>query len=108
MCCRSPLPPARKPRAIEHEAPHFILARARIEAAGVNGVHPRRGRGKGFGKVLFEIIARRRSLRGGRGNLNGFCEPRALRAVRNGGVPEPSASKTEQRNTVIIYGDNIS
>ncbi|MDB6108543.1 MAG: trehalose synthase [Pedosphaera sp.] len=91
---------------IEHEAPRFILARARIEAGTTNGILHDATAGKAFGKMLFECIARRRSLRGTAGSVNGFATA-ALRAARNGGVPEPSASKTEGGSTAIIYGEKF-
>src|SRR5262249_29149283 len=40
------------------------------------------------------------------GNIIGSATM-ALRAGRNGSVPEPSAAKTEQRNTAITYGDKF-
>src|SRR5262249_53188660 len=58
--------------------------------------------GKDFGRMLFEVIARRRTLKSEHteGTLVGMTNS-ALR----GDVPEPSAARTEERNTVIIYGD---
>jgi maltose alpha-D-glucosyltransferase/alpha-amylase len=89
---------------IQHEAPHFIVARGRVTKPGVEGVLYDAAAGKAFGKMLFEVIARRRTVKAARGSLNGY--PASVpRAARVGEVPEPSATKTEQRNTAIIYGD---
>jgi maltose alpha-D-glucosyltransferase/alpha-amylase len=87
---------------LEHEAPGFLFARAHIERPNVNGVIYDAAAGTDFGKMLFEVIARRRTLKSehSEGNLVGFTNS-ALR----GTVPEPSAARTEERNTVITYGD---
>ncbi|MDB6016047.1 MAG: trehalose synthase [Pedosphaera sp.] len=91
---------------IEHEAPRFVIARGRLEASGTDGVLYDAAAGKCFAKILFETMARRRSLKGGAGSLNGFGAA-ALRGFRNGCVLEPSASRTKERNTMITYGDKF-
>ncbi len=91
---------------IERETPHAIISRVRIQATGTTGVLYDSSAEKSFGKILFETIARRRSLRGTAGTLNGTADA-VLRGIRNGAVPEPSTSKIEQRNTVILYGDKF-
>jgi maltose alpha-D-glucosyltransferase/alpha-amylase len=87
---------------LQREAPSFVFARARIERPDLNGVIYDAAAGKDFGRMLFDIIARRRTLKGEHteDSLVGWTES-ALR----GGAPEPSAAKTESRNTVIVYGD---
>jgi maltose alpha-D-glucosyltransferase/alpha-amylase len=87
---------------LEREAPGFVFARARIERSNVNGVVYDAAAGKDFGRMLFEVIARRRTLKSehSEGSLVGSTGS-ALR----GDVPEPSAARTEERNTVITYGD---
>ncbi|MDB6065101.1 MAG: Trehalose synthase [Pedosphaera sp.] len=91
---------------LENEAPRHILARVRLESSGTDGVLYDAVAGKSFAKMLFEIMARRRSLKGGAGNLNGSATS-ALRAFRQGSVPEPGMSKARQRNTIIVYGDQF-
>ncbi len=91
---------------IEREAPHFVLARARIEATGTDGILHDASAGKHFGRMLFDLMARRRTLRGSRDSLSGFSTP-ALRAIANHGVPDPAASKTDQRNTLLTFGDKL-
>ncbi|MDB6020448.1 MAG: trehalose synthase, partial [Pedosphaera sp.] len=91
---------------LEHEVPRFIIAHARLEASGADGVLYDAAAGKSFAKMLFETMARRRSLKGAAGCLNGFAAP-ALRAFRNGNVPEPSTPRPRQRNTNIVYGDKF-
>jgi maltose alpha-D-glucosyltransferase / alpha-amylase len=87
---------------LEHEAPGFVFARAHVQRPNVNGVIYDAAAGKDFGRLLFEVIARRRTLKSEHteGSLAGSTEF-SLR----GAVPEPSAARTEERNTAIVYGD---
>jgi len=87
---------------LEREAPGFIFARAHLARPNVNGVVYDAAAGTDFGRMLFEVIARRRTLKSEHtgGSLVGLTSS-ALR----GAVPESSAARTEERNTVIIYGD---
>ena len=48
---------------LEREAPGFIFARAHIERAKLNGIIYDAAAGKDFGRMLFEVIARRRTLK---------------------------------------------
>jgi maltose alpha-D-glucosyltransferase / alpha-amylase len=87
---------------LERESPGFVFARAHIERPNVNGVIYDAAAGIDFGRMLFEVIARRRTLKSehSEGTLVGSTS-----SVLRGNVPEPSAAKTEERNTVITYGD---
>jgi maltose alpha-D-glucosyltransferase / alpha-amylase len=87
---------------LEREAPGFIFARANIKKSNVNGVIYDAAAGKDFGAALLEVIARRRTVKSEHteGNLVG-----STGAPLRGNVPESSAAKTEERNTVLVYGD---
>jgi maltose alpha-D-glucosyltransferase/alpha-amylase len=87
---------------VEREAPAFVLARAHIQQANLSGVIYDAAAGKDFGRMLFEVIARRRTIKGENteDSLVGWSESPA-----RGRAPEPSTTKAEARNTVIVYGD---
>jgi len=87
---------------LEHEAPGFVFARAHIQHSNVNGVIYDAAAGKDVGKLLFEVIARRRTIRSEHTDISLIGSAGTL---LRGAVPDPSASKTEERNTVIVYGD---
>jgi maltose alpha-D-glucosyltransferase/alpha-amylase len=92
---------------LEHDAPSFVFARANIQRSGVKGVLYDAAAGKDFARMLFEVIARRRTLKSEHteGVVVGWTDS-VLRGTREG-VPEPSAVRTEERNTVITYGDKF-
>jgi maltose alpha-D-glucosyltransferase/alpha-amylase len=87
---------------LERESPVFVFARARVERPNLSGVIYDAAAGKDFGRTLFEIIARRRTVKSEHteGSLAGLTN-----CSLRGAVPEPSAARTEERNTVIVYGD---
>jgi maltose alpha-D-glucosyltransferase/alpha-amylase len=89
---------------LEKEAPGFVFARAHLERPNLNGIIYDAAAGKDFGRMLFEVIARRRTLKSEHteNSLAGSTD-----ASLRGQVPEPSAAKTEERNTVIVYGDKF-
>ena len=93
---------------LEQEAPSFVFARARIEGPKLDGVIYDAAASKDFGRMLFEVIARRRALKCEytEDTFTGLTVPE-LRLSRDGSEPEPSASRTEERNTVIVYGDKF-
>lgn len=93
---------------LEHDHPGFVFARARVERRNLNGFIYDAAAGKDFDRMLFEVIARRRALRShqSEGSLIGSTAP-GLRLARDGGAPEPRAVRTEQRNTIIVYGDKF-
>ena len=87
---------------LEHDAPGFVFARAHLEQPKVDGVVFDAAAGTDFGRMLFEVIARRRTLKSehSEANLVGWT-----RSALRGDIPPPSAQRTEERNTVINYGD---
>ncbi|HEY1489632.1 MAG TPA: alpha-glucosidase C-terminal domain-containing protein, partial [Verrucomicrobiae bacterium] len=87
---------------LEKETPGFVFARARVEHQNVNGMIYDAAAGADFGRRLFEVIARRRTLKSehSEATISGWT-----RGVLRGEVPPPSAQRTEERNTVISYGD---
>ncbi len=87
---------------LEREAPGFIFARAHIERAKVSGIIYDAAAGTDFGRMLFEVIARRRTLKS---EHTEGCLVGSTNSALRGAVPEPSAARTEERNTVITYGD---
>ena len=89
---------------LEREAPGFVFARAHIKRGDISGVIYDAAAGKDVGKLLFEAIARRRTIRSE--HTTAILVGSTGTLIR-GTVPEPSASKTEERNTVIVYGDKF-
>src|SRR3569833_1415827 len=83
---------------LEHDAPGFVFARAHLEKPNLNGVVYDAAAGTDFGRMLFEVIARRRTLKSehSEATLSGWT-----RGTLRGEVPQPSAQRTEERNTVI-------
>ena len=89
---------------LEKEAPGFIFARVHIEQQNLDGIIYDAAAGKDFGRVLFEVIARRRTIRSEHTecSLMGSTE-----SLLRGVAPEPSTGKTEERNTIVSYGDQF-
>jgi maltose alpha-D-glucosyltransferase/alpha-amylase len=87
---------------LEKETPGFVFARAHIEQPNVNGVIYDAAAGADFGRMLFEVMSRRRTLKSehSEATLTGWT-----RGALRGEVPQPTAQRTEERNTVISYGD---
>src|SRR6202012_4032806 len=85
---------------LEREAPGFVFARAHVEKPNVNGVIYDAAAGKDFGRTLFAVIARKRTLKSEHteSSVTGWAA-----VPLRGAVPEPSAARTEERNTVIVY-----
>ena len=94
--------PSPEAERLEQETPGFVFARAHIEWTKVNGVIYDAAAGSDFGRMLFEVMARRRTLKSehSEATLAGWT-----RIPLRGEVPKPSAARTEERNTVITYGD---
>jgi maltose alpha-D-glucosyltransferase/alpha-amylase len=89
---------------LEREAPGYVFARAHIERPNLSGVVYDAAAGKDFGQLLFEVIARRRTIRSEHteSSLVGSTE-----SLLRGAPLEPSPARTEERNTVIVYGDKF-
>ena len=89
---------------LEREAPGFVFVRAHIDRQNLDGIIYDAAAGKDFGRVLFEVIARRRTLKSEQTDcsLIGSAE-----SLLRGISPEPSACRTEERNTVVTYGDKF-
>jgi maltose alpha-D-glucosyltransferase / alpha-amylase len=87
---------------LEREAPSFVFARAHIRGPNLDGVIYDAAAGKDVGRMLFDVIARRRTLKGEQAedSLAGSTE-----SLPRGAAPEPSAARAEGRNTNIVYGD---
>src|SRR5262249_31010127 len=93
---------------LEKESPSFVFSRAQIEHRSLQGVVYDAAAARNFGRLLFDVITKRRTFR---------CEqsesflvgraPEGIRFHRNGHDPELSAARTEQRNTLINYGDKF-
>jgi maltose alpha-D-glucosyltransferase/alpha-amylase len=94
---------------LERESPGFVFSRVQIRRTGTNGVIYDATAGKDVGRMLFESIARRRVIRSehGQGLLIASSWPGVRLPRELAAVPEPSAAKTEQRNTLINYGDQF-
>ena len=93
---------------IQREFPALVVARLRLGEGEPRGVLYDAVANKRFAKALFELMARRRTVRGGEGELAASATL-ALRAIRGveTGVPEPSVGKAEQSNTSILFGDKF-
>lgn len=87
---------------LERETPSFVFARVHIKNFNLSGVVYDAAAGKDFGRMLFETVARRRTLKSE--HTEGVVLGSAETSIR-GSVPDPSASRTEERNTVVTYGD---
>ena len=87
---------------LEREAPSFVFARARIQASNLNGVLYDAAAGKDLGRMLFDVVARRRTIKGEDtdDSLTGWTE-----SLPRSAAPEPSVTKTDARNSSIVYGD---
>ncbi len=93
---------------LEHDNPTFIFTRARVQQSDLNGFLYDATAGKEFASMLFEIITRSRTLecRETEGTLTGWVG-QELQFSPDDAIPEPRAIRTEQRNTVIVYGDKF-
>ena len=93
---------------LEHENPTFVFTRARIERRNLNGLLYDAAAGREFARMLFEVIARSHTLKSDEteGTLTGWTAP-GVQFSREDGASEPRAVRTEQRNTVIVYGDKF-
>ena len=91
---------------LEHENPTFVFTRAHITRRDLNGFLYDAAAGKEFARMLFEVIAHRDTLKSDQteATLTGWTAP-GFRLSSGEGVPEPRAIRTEQRNTVVVYGD---
>ena len=87
---------------LEREAPGFVVARAHIERQNLDGVVYDAAAGKDFGRMLFEVIARRRTLKSE--HTEGGVTGSTASALRGGSL-EPAVSRIEDRSTIIVYGD---
>ncbi|HXT13553.1 MAG TPA: maltose alpha-D-glucosyltransferase [Candidatus Angelobacter sp.] len=87
---------------LEKDTPAFVFAREHIQRPNIDGVIYDASAGKDFGVALFELIARRRTISSEHtaASLSGW----AVSTLR-GPIPEPSAARTEERNTIVVYGD---
>jgi maltose alpha-D-glucosyltransferase/alpha-amylase len=59
-----------------------------------------------FASALLDVIARRRTLKGERGNVIG-SPARAFKQLRGSGELTPQVLKAEQSNTAIVYGERF-
>ncbi len=91
---------------IEHEAPSFVFARAQVKNPEASGILYDATADSDFGKMLYEVIARRRTVKSEHtdDSVVGLA-PSALKMARNGEASEATAARTEQRNTVIVYDE---
>jgi maltose alpha-D-glucosyltransferase/alpha-amylase len=90
---------------ITRENPQFILARVKVAGSGEEGVLYDAAADRNFCQLLFNLMAEGRTFKGALGRLTSVST-QALQAATAGQPPlEPSAIKTEQRNTVVTYGD---
>ena len=92
---------------LERESPNFVFSRAQIEHPVQNGIIYDATAEKDFGRMLFEIMARQRTLKCEQSEDLLVGSAAAGLHVSRDGEPEPSAAKTEQRNTIINYGDKF-
>jgi maltose alpha-D-glucosyltransferase / alpha-amylase len=91
---------------LEMENPQFILARVKIEQTEREGVLYDAAADPVFSRFLFEMMLRGKSSKGTQGCLQTIPGP-ALKDVSDTNQLEPTAIKTEQRNTAVIYGERF-
>jgi maltose alpha-D-glucosyltransferase/alpha-amylase len=92
-----------------------LIARVEAGTAGAEGVLYEPTYDRAFGKLLLDVMLRRRSFRGATGVLRGRATRVLTRLVRGlrdlGQVPEgalePAPMHAEQSNTSLVYGDRL-
>jgi maltose alpha-D-glucosyltransferase/alpha-amylase len=105
-----PLAFARGPEAerLQRELPHLVIARLALRKGGVEGVLHDAVGSRAFALTLLEAIGRRRTLKGRRGEAQGFTLPAFKRLRGDPATPlEPSLSRAEQSNSAIVFGDKF-
>lgn len=93
---------------LQRDWPHLVIARLQIKGKPDGGILYDACGNNAFSKALFEIISRRRSLKGKSGELSGLPTG-ALKAFGGGAsaAPEPSLGRAEQSNTAVIFEDKF-
>ncbi|HYG22004.1 MAG TPA: maltose alpha-D-glucosyltransferase [Verrucomicrobiae bacterium] len=89
---------------ISREQPQFVIAQVAFESSATQGVLYDAGANRRFAQVLFQLMSDGGSIRDARGRITSIAGA-ALKSAGSGVRLEPAAIRTEQRNTVVIYGD---
>ncbi len=90
---------------IRREMPQFVLSRVRFERSGVEGILYDAAADRQVSQYLLRMMSEAQTIRTARGKLIASGTPALKNFALNQPRPEPSAIKTEQRNTVVTYGD---
>ena len=93
---------------VEREYPHFAIARLRLKQPNVEGLLHDGMANRTFAKTLLDVMARRRVLKGVKGEAEGISLPAYRRIRGEGGAPlEPVPGKAEQSNSAVLFGDKF-
>lgn len=94
--------------AVRREGPGGVIARLSLGNEHQEGILYDAMSNRGFCLALLDLISHRRSLTGKKGRLEA-CHTAVLRKLRkeSGLELEPSASKAEQTNSSVIYGERL-
>ncbi|MGE0540764.1 MAG: maltose alpha-D-glucosyltransferase [Dehalococcoidia bacterium] len=100
--------PGEKGDQVRYHVPHAIVARLEFENGKEPGLLHDAMADRDFARALLDVIAGRRRVKGGGGDLRPSTT-RWLRRVYTRGdeAPEPSIIKAEQSNTSIVFGDRL-
>ena len=93
---------------LEREHPQLAIARLRLKHSSVDGLLHDGIASRSFAKALLEVMARRRMLKGAKGEAEGISLP-AFRRIRgdNGTPLEPVPGRAEQSNSAVLFGDKF-
>src|SRR5205823_3896947 len=91
--------------AIARAAPQSIVARIKVEAAGLEGLVCDATARPGFARVLCEAVQRRRSFGDGEARLRAFSTSSSRTAEQSPSSIEPSLLRDQRSNTTFQIGD---
>ena len=97
-----------KADAVCRDWPGLVVARLNVSSSNRDGVIHDALVDKSFCRTLLELIQGRRNVEGRQGELKATQTAGLRRLHLEDGVPpEPTASKAEQSNSSILYGDKL-
>ncbi len=88
---------------IEHDNPQFVIARVQIAEKHTEGILFDAAADRQFSRFLFEMLQRKSSVKDAQGQI--ITISTAAIETTSANALEATATKTEQRNTAIVYGD---
>ena len=97
---------AKLAKQIEGDMPHAAIARLTIEKSGEEGLLFDASANVDFCASVLAMIEGKKRVKGTNGELQAG-QSKAFRALRGEGALTAKASKAEQSNTSIIYGDRL-